>query len=57
MTVNRITLSYSRVQNWDNPENFSMLPVWNFFDADDPAKSLLTISAVDGTVIDRGFGY
>lgn len=57
MTVNRITLSYSRVQNRDNPENFSMLPVWDFFDADDPAKSLLTISAVDGTVIDRGFGY
>ena len=57
MTVNRITLSYSRVQNRDNPENFSMLPVWDFFDADDPAKSLLTISAVDGTVIERGFGY
>ena len=57
MTVNRITLSYSRVQNRDNPENFSMLPVWDFFDADDPATSLLTISAVDGTVIDRGFGY
>ena len=32
MTVNRITLSYSRVQNRDNPENFSMLPVWDFFD-------------------------
>ena len=57
MTVNRITLSYSRVQNRDDPENFSMLPVWDFFDADDPATSLLTISAVDGTVIDRGFGY
>ena len=40
MTVNRITLSYSRVQNRDNPENFSMLTVWDFFDADDPAKSL-----------------
>lgn len=35
MTVNRITLSYSRVQNRDNLENFSMLPVWDFFDADD----------------------
>ena len=34
-----------------------MMPEWDFFDADDPAKSLLPISAVDGTVIARGFGY
>ena len=57
LTVNRITLSYSRVQNRDNPTGFSMVPVWDFFNADEPAESFLTVNAIDGTVIDRGFGY
>lgn len=57
MTVGRITLSYARVQDRDNPTGFLMVPVWDFFNADDPAESFLTINAVDGTVIDRGFGY
>lgn len=57
LTVNRITLSYSRVQNRDNPTRFSMVPVWDFFNAEDPSESFLTINAMDGTVIDRGFGY
>ena len=57
LTVDRVTLSYSRVQNRDNPAGFSMVPVWDFLNAEDPAESFLTINAVDGTVIDRGFGY
>lgn len=57
LTVNHITLSYSRVQNRNDPTGFSMMPVWDFFNADSPTDSLLTINAVDGTVIDRGFGY
>ena len=57
LTVNRITLSYSRAQNRDNPTGFSMVPVWDFFNAENPAESFLTVNAVDGTVIDRGFGY
>ena len=57
LTVGCITLSYSRVQNRNNPTGFLMTPVWDFLNAENPAESLLTISAVDGTVIDRGFGY
>ena len=57
LAVGRITLSYSRVQDRNNPTGFLMVPVWDFFSADDPAESFLTINAVDGTVIDRGFGY
>jgi hypothetical protein len=34
-----------------------MTPVWDFLIAENPAESFLTINAVDGTVIDRGFGY
>ena len=57
LAVGRITLSYSRVQDRNNPTGFLMVPVWDFFNAEDPAESFLTINAVDGTVIDRGFGY
>ena len=57
MAVNRITLSYARVQDRNNPTGFLMVPVWDFFSAEDPSESYLTINAVDGTVIDRGFGY
>lgn len=57
LTVGCITLSYSRVQNRNNPTGFLMTPVWDFLNAENPAESLLTISAVDGTEIDRGFGY
>ena len=57
LAVGRITLSYSRVQDRNNPAGFLMVPVWDFLNAEDPAESFLTINAVDGTVIDRGFGY
>ena len=57
LAVGRIALSYSRVQDRNNPTGFLMVPVWDFFNAEDPAESFLTINAVDGTVIDRGFGY
>lgn len=57
MTVNRITLSYTRVQSRNDPSQYLFVPVWDFFDANGPLTSLLTISAIDGTVIDRGYGY
>ena len=57
LTVNRITLNYTRVQNRNDPSGFSMVPVWYFFNAENSAESLLTLNAMDGTVIDRGFGY
>ena len=57
LTVGRITLSYTRMQNRNDPSSFSMVPVWDFFNEEDPSESFLTINAMDGTVIDRGFGY
>ena len=38
-------------------EHLTFKEILNFFNAEDPAESFLTINAVDGTVIDRGFGY
>lgn len=42
-----------------------MVPVWDFFGVrtidreryDDAYSSLFTINAIDGTVIDRNYGY
>lgn len=73
--VDRVELSYCRVQRRDQPGRFMILPVWDFFgscgrmtdgvepkewDAQwntNPSTSLLTINAIDGTVIDRKYGY
>lgn len=56
-TANRITLGYTRIQSKDNPKQFQLVPVWDFFDAEEPDASMLTLNAIDGTVIDRGYGY
>ena len=67
--VERMTLGYMRVLDRDNPEQVLVIPVWDFFgrvDKDDgtsvprydePGATLLTLNAIDGTVIDRTYGY
>lgn len=65
--VDRIEFGYMRVRMRDEPTKFMMIPVWDFFgseyrsNSEDeliiPNQSLLTISAIDGTVIDRSYGY
>jgi len=71
--VTRVVLGYTRIASKDNPEEFVMVPVWDFFGyaeqniEGNPSSeksermaysySLLTINAIDGSVIDRGFGY
>lgn len=66
--VTRITLGYATLlQKNDNSYNI-MVPVWDFFgavshDGSFPLSSevgfdsLLTINAIDGTIIDRNLGY
>jgi hypothetical protein len=67
-TINRITLGLMRVQVKDQ-DAYLMVPVWDFFGSinpqpsnDDPVytpslQSLLTVNAIDGTIIDRTLGY
>lgn len=68
--IDRIVLGYMRVQKRDNPEEYHLIPVWDFFgyafsSTEDGTLigqqtyyvSQLTISAIDGTVIDRNYGY
>ena len=70
--VDRITLSSMEVLSRDHPEQCEVIPVWDFFGTaelrekkngqlsaaqDNPCVSLLTINALDGTIIDRSYGY
>lgn len=68
--IDRITLGYMRVQKRDRPGEYTMIPVWDFFGGntcvlesgetvinDWAYMSQLTLNALDGTVIDREYGY
>ena len=68
--IRTVKLGYMRVHEKGNVREGELIPVWDFFGEETifydqtepyaeagPYKSLLTINAVDGTVIDRGLGY
>lgn len=68
--IARVQLGYMRVRCQDAPDKLQLIPVWDFYGTltrynngkphypeSTPCNSLLTINAVDGTVIDRGYGY
>lgn len=63
--IDRIEFGYMRVRMRDEPNRFMMTPVWDFFGSEyrtedemiTASRSLLTINAIDGTVIDRSYGY
>ena len=71
LVVDRIQLNYCRLQRRDKPGQFVLTPVWDFFGCRaienkdgtvrlcdiNPNNSLLTVNAIDGTVIDRNYGY
>lgn len=64
--VKQIRLGLARVIEKDNNANAVLVPVWDFFGTDtyggmivglDGYQTLLTINAVDGSIIDRDLGY
>ena len=66
VTINDIRLGYARILKQDEIGVGLLVPVWDFFGTvtddegqvyDDPDQSLLTINAIDGTIIDRSQGY
>ena len=65
LCIDRITLGYICVQMRDNPARCEMIPAWDFFGTrtikneklDEHNWSHVTINAIDGTVIDRSYGY
>jgi len=71
VNISRITLGYMRVKEQNAEGSGLIIPVWDFFGSyyrsDDPEgttpqgsdgyESLLTINAIDGSIIDRSSGY
>lgn len=71
LRINEVRLGYMRIMEKGNVMEGSMIPVWDFFGSetfsydemaepvteDNPYKCLLTINAMDGTIIDRDLGY
>ena len=62
LLVYRIALGYMAVLQRDTLK-FALTPVWNFYGHDVPedirvgCRPLLTVNAVDGTVVDLEYGY
>lgn len=66
MRITRIALSYMGVPMRDAPTRYQLIPVWDFYGVQTadggerfsmPHDSFLTINAMDGTIIDRAYGY
>ena len=63
--IKEIRLGYMCTMDRDRPERHLLIPVWDFYGerefSDDyytfDNQSLFTINAMDGTVIDRDYGY
>ena len=64
--VTDIRLGYLRVMRPDQPDMLTLIPVWDFYGTvtfngsfiqNWACHSWLTINAIDGTVIDRQYGY
>ena len=56
-----MTFGMMRVQNPDSEEEYTLIPVWDVFayNPDDTlgTRSLMTINAMDGSIISRNTGY
>ena len=65
MQINEVRLGYMPVLAKDGDGDWELRPVWDFFGIhtsgatirDEAGLALLTIDAIDGTIIDRNYGY
>lgn len=61
LKMGKITFGMMRVQNPDSEEEYTLVPVWDVFayNPDDTlgTRSLMTINAMDGSIISRNTGY
>ncbi len=64
--ITEVRFGYARITEQNQNGSGLMAPVWDFFGVitgangdviDDPEESLLTVNAMDGSVIDRNLGY
>ena len=65
LCIDQIALGYMCVQMKDDPSRYQLIPVWDFFGSrtigndtfEEYNYPYITINAIDGTVIDRSYGY
>ncbi|MDD2648667.1 MAG: DUF6034 family protein [Eubacteriales bacterium] len=66
ITIHRISLGYGRINRKDNPTRYELVPVWYVFGYEGKNESvfgrsdydcILMVNAMDGTIIDRDYGY
>ncbi len=66
LNIDRIVLGYTRITIKNAPHRYQLIPAWDFmgyvtfsdgYAYGEGATSLLCINALDGTVIDRDYGY
>ena len=66
ITIENICFGYARIAEQNRNGNALLVPAWDFFGTvseqngssqDDYETSLITVNAVDGSIIDRGLGY
>lgn len=72
VNITDVRLGYMRVKSKEQPNTYEYLPVWDFIgteqcrrtqngeltvDNSAPFTSYFTVNAIDGTVIDRNYGY
>ncbi len=57
LDVDRITLGMMRIQNEDSETEYTLIPVWDVFSSQLGTYSLVTINAMDGSIISRENGY
>ena len=66
VTVNRVVLGYARICEEDATDKGLLIPVWDFEGSKKAVyggtsmyagKDILTINAIDGSIVDRRLGY
>ena len=63
LSIGKVTFGMMRVQNPDDESEYTLIPVWDVFPTDEinpeevSTRSLLTINAMDGSIISRENGY
>ncbi|MDF2943824.1 MAG: hypothetical protein K0S01_2682 [Herbinix sp.] len=55
--VNEIRFGWMRVKNKDKQDEFTLVPTWDYISDLYGRSSLLTINAIDGSILDRRYGY
>jgi len=55
--VNEIQFGLMRIRNKDKQNEFTLVPTWDFMSDLYGRSSLLTINAIDGSILDRRYGY